>query len=118
MIVEKDEHLEGRGLRSVAQSSTITKKDDPVTEKPALNDLNCKPKSTLHVKYYILFYIILVYTEFSRTVTSMPIEERVYFIWLEILHNLVIILENHIIAGKTTCGIKYPTQHICYSLHR
>lgn len=53
--MEKDEHLEGRGLQSVAQSSTITKKDDPVTEKSALNDLNYKPKSTLHVKYYILF---------------------------------------------------------------
>lgn len=29
------------------------------------------------------------------------------FSWLETLHNLVMVLENHVIAGKTTC-VKYP----------
>lgn len=163
MIVENDECLADRGQQCMAQSSTITKKDDPVSQKSALNDLNFKPKSTLLVKYYIFlkrawvwassarsrgrgrqadtllsvepnmgldpqpeirsgtlnrlnhpgapvlcFYMLLVYTEFSKIVTSMSIEGRIGFILLEILHNLVIILENHIIAGRMTCGLRYP----------
>lgn len=55
MIVENDECLADRGQQCMAQSSTITRKDDSVTQKSALNDLNFKPKSTLLVKYYIFF---------------------------------------------------------------
>ena len=50
MIVENDGHLVGRGLQSVARSSTIKKKDNPATEESALNDLIFKLKSYLIIK--------------------------------------------------------------------
>ena len=49
VIVENDGHLVGRDLQSVAQSSTIKKKD-PATKISALNDLSFKPKSYLTSK--------------------------------------------------------------------
>lgn len=70
----------------------------------------------LYVKCCMFLYD-LVYTEFSRVVISMSIEERVCFILLETLHNLVTILGNYIIVGKTAHGIKYSINHTCYGLH-
>lgn len=50
VIVENDGHLVGRGLQSVARSSTIKKKDNSVTKESALNDLIFKLKSYLIIK--------------------------------------------------------------------
>lgn len=55
MIIENNECLVDRSWQRVVQSRTIAKKNDPVTQKSALNDLNFKPKSTLHTKHFMFF---------------------------------------------------------------